>query len=427
MNKFKHQSMKRLFSVLIILLGINFFGFAQNETNNVTFFGSSVCKGSGAENSHGYAWQFFHHGAIDTVKYKYFNASKGGDNTIKVERDNRMALNLYPTHPDMVVIGLSLGNEGLRRTKDDNDREQILEQFRSRLLAMADSLNSLNIKPIIVNCYANSHFNKRHYEITKRMNRMINTWDYPSINVLGTIDDLAGKWVKGYLKDPLHPNTKGHEEMSYAIVPSLFEAISMGKKTPAYDWNRSYTTLKNDKQVEKPLSIEIESTMHSFTLSFRFKETRDGSIAGFVADGQDHTINVLDSTILYKGLSTNFPKQLKAWTQVVLSHSYANQKTMLFVNGELVGSVSEQLSPTQVYFGGTAQMTELKDIALHRSSVNESEALDLFNKKFIQSSLEFYHPLTRPIGGNHLGNLAQSMTQAIISQGVALEYKLVAF
>ena len=118
----------------------------------------------------------------------------------------------------------------------------------------------------------------------------------------------------------------------------------------------------------------------------------------------NHTINILDSTVHYKDLSVIYPKHQKRWTHVVLSHSYANQKTMLFVNGKFVGSVQEQLSPTQVHFGGTAQIAELKDLALHRSSLNESEALDLFNKKFIQSSLEFYNPLTKAIAGNELGN-----------------------
>ena len=164
---------------------------------HVTFFGSSVCRGSGAEDHHGYGWQFFHNGAIDTIKYKYFNASTGGDNTIKVEREDRLVNKLYPTDPDIVVIGLSLANEGIMTPQNDNGREQIVEQFRTRLLALADSLNRQGIRPVIVNCYAQSHFNNAHYECTKKMNRIINTWKYPSINVLGTIDDLKGKWVEG--------------------------------------------------------------------------------------------------------------------------------------------------------------------------------------------------------------------------------------
>ena len=111
----------------------------------------------------------------------------------------------------------------------------------------------------------------------------------------------------------------------------------------------------------------------------------------------------------------------------MLSHSYANQKTLLYLNGEMVGSIKEQLSPTLVYFGGTAPITELKDLTLHRSSLNESEALDLFNKKFIQSSLEFYNPLTGSVTGKVLDNYAQSLTMLKIDSRVVVKHNPVEF
>ena len=177
---------------------ISFTAFAQhNSSIHITFFGSSVCRRAGAEDYHGYGWQFFNGGAIDTLHYKYFNASTGGDNTIKVEREDRISKKLLPTDPDIVVIGLSLANEGIMNARNDNEREQIVEQFRSRLLAMADSFGSMGIKPVIVNCYAQSFFTGSHYDCTKKMNRTINTWKYPSINVLGTIDDIRGEMGRG--------------------------------------------------------------------------------------------------------------------------------------------------------------------------------------------------------------------------------------
>ncbi len=420
--------MNKLLVQLTLFLGIGFCTLAQSTPPiHVTFFGSSVCWGTGAENNHGYAWQFFHSGALDTLRYKYFNASTGGDNTLKIEKEDRLSKKLFPTRPNIVVIGLSLGNEGILTPKDDNGREQILEQYRSRLLALADSLNSLGMKPIIVNCYSNSNFTEAHYEITQRMNRIINTWDYPSINVLGAVDDLTGKWVDGYVRDPLHPNTAGHTEMSYTLVPSLFEAMQIGKRTPAYDWHRSYATLLNKNKVEKPLTLDLTSTVHSFTLSFRFKETTDGSMAGFISGNQNHPIAVSGQSIRYKNLSRAFSATPETWMHVVLSHSFVNQKTILFVNGEPVGSVQEQLSPTQAYFGGTAPKTELKDLTLHRSALNESEALDLYNKKFIQSSLEYYNPLTRPVTGGEVGNEAQSLSTLKVGKGVVVEHQRVDF
>ena len=161
--------MKRFLIQIFVFAFIGCTALAQdNACINVTFFGSSVCRGAGAEDNHGYGWQLFNNGAIDTVKYKYFNSSTGGDNTIKVEKEDRITNKLYPTEPDIVVIGLSLANEGIRNPQNDNGREQIVEQFRTRLLAMADSLNSMGIRPVIGNCYAHSYFNKAQYDFTKK-------------------------------------------------------------------------------------------------------------------------------------------------------------------------------------------------------------------------------------------------------------------
>lgn len=394
---------------------------------NLTFFGSSVCYGAGATDKQGYAWMFYNRNDIDTSAYNYFNASTGGDNTIRLEKYDRLTNKLYPTDPDVAVIGLSLGNEGIRSPVDDNGRERILEQFRSRLLALADSLTRLDIQPVIVNCYAHSLFTADHYRYTKRMNRMINTWPYPSINVLGTIDDGAGRWVNGYVNDPWHPNTAGHREMSYALVPSLFDALQQRKSAPSHDWNKSFGTVKNENAVPSPLSFDVTNTIHSFTLSFRFKETENGSIAGVISNNTNHAIKVDGFYISYKDLITIYHRHLRDWTHIVLSHSYANQKTMLIVNGELIGTVDEQLVPSQVHFGGTATSTELKDLALHRAALNTDEALDLYHKKFIQSSLEFYNPLTQPTRRSHLVNRAQSLSLMSLAPEVTLQHNPVEF
>ena len=412
--------MKTIHSLFVCLLYLSCLSAQNKPKINLSFFGSSVCQGTGAKDDKGYAWQFYNRNVIDTTKYKYHNASTGGDNTIKVEKFDRLTNKLYPTNPDFVVLGLSLGNEGIRNAIDENGMEQILEQYRSRLLKLADSLNSQDMKPIIVNCYAHSFFNEAHYKYTKEINEIINTWPYPSINVLGTIDDYKGKWVKGYVNDPWHPNFEGHKEMSFAIVPTLFEAILMGKKTPFYDWNPSYITLKNKKEVNKPLAIMVKDTIHSFTMSFRFKKTENGSIAGFSANELEHTIDVEKFNLKYKNISIPFERHLDKWNHVVLSHSYANQKTHLYLNGNLLGEVEERLSPTQVYFGGTSKSVELKDIALHRSAINADEVLHLFNKKFIQSSLEFYNPMTKIFNKNQLDNKAQSLTEIKIDSSQQL-------
>jgi hypothetical protein len=55
--------------LLLFIICANNASFGQNiEKINITFFGSSVCLGSGAEDKKGYAYQFYYNNTIDTTK-----------------------------------------------------------------------------------------------------------------------------------------------------------------------------------------------------------------------------------------------------------------------------------------------------------------------------------------------------------------------
>ncbi|MDP4680989.1 MAG: hypothetical protein NWS46_11555, partial [Cyclobacteriaceae bacterium] len=60
---------KNLLAILIVAFNTIASG-QKTEKINITFFGSSVCLGSGAENKQGYAYQFYHNNTIDTTRYK---------------------------------------------------------------------------------------------------------------------------------------------------------------------------------------------------------------------------------------------------------------------------------------------------------------------------------------------------------------------
>lgn len=406
-----------LFNLLFCIGGV----LAQNKPVNLVFFGSSVCYGAGAKDSHGYAWQFYHSGVLDTSRYAYYNVSTGGDNTLSVEKEQRLQKKLYPTKPDIAVIGLSLGNEGILIPKTDDGRKEIVEQFRSRLLALVDSLNKQGIKPVIANCYANSDFFEPHYEYTKRINQLINSWDFPSINLLGAINDGEGKWADGFETDPWHPNTQGHREMYLSIVPSLFDAIQQGKKTPVYDWNKSYSLVKNPGKRES-VFFDVEDTVHSFTMSFRFKNAKEGVLARLITGQGNLDVNVTDRSISYAATECPFYAKEGEWTLLCISHNYASQQTLFSVNGEVLARIRERLSPSRFVFGGTLDSVALKDLCLHRSSLNEDEIKDLNNKLFIQSSLEVYTPMTSVVDGMVLQNNAQSLTNLKLGHEVSLEF-----
>jgi lysophospholipase L1-like esterase len=431
--------MKNIFIWLITLLLIGFqttlsvIAQAPIPKKNIVFFGSSVCKGTGDKTTLGYAGRFAL--KLDTSKWKYFNASKGGDNTIKIS--GRLDTNLYNVSPDYVVIGLSLGNEGFIQPKTEIAKGRITERFRTGLLRLADSISAHGAKVVIANCYANNQADEITYQLTREMNSIINEWPIPSINLLGAIDNGSGKWVPGFWKDDLHPNDPGHEEMSLTIVPTLFDAIEKGKPVPYRDWRSDYMILRTDQSMEDdPLKVKVNGKMHSFSVSIMFMMKGDGVIGKIYHTNGVNIITKENSQLGYRNKDTfvRIPivnSDSAQWQYLTVSHNYAMGTTTVFLNGSPGATVKENLEPL-IFTLGEAKGKEgkslsgisLKDWMIHRSSLNESEARDYMKWKMIRSSLEVYVPFSSgPTPAYEMDNQAQSLT--VVKAGSKISYKIV--
>lgn len=200
----------RMYNVLLFVIllfhGTVFAPYALAQHKKIAIFGSSVAKGSGdTTGTGGYA------GLIKTMLeqrgWTVVNVSRGGDNTVKILP--RFEKELLPEKPDYVIIGLSLGNEGISSFSKLN-RERVYERFRSGMLHLINLCRNNGMTPVVVNCYARNDFGEDQYEAIRRMNMQINSWEVPSINALGAIDNGNGKWADGYWHDKSHPNEKGH-------------------------------------------------------------------------------------------------------------------------------------------------------------------------------------------------------------------------
>ena len=161
-----------------------------------------------------------------------------------------------------VFYGLSLGNERNNGTQTDQAAKNY-EKGMKQLICQADSVG---IVPVMASNYANAGFNSSDYEILKNLNLTIQQWEVPSVNMLGAVDDGAGRWVKAIENDGAHPNSDGHREMSYAIVPSLFDALDAGKpfhndkKAPPMLWAKR--PLRNTSNSYRKISF-TPSPFHS--------------------------------------------------------------------------------------------------------------------------------------------------------------------
>ena len=393
---------------------------AEVNPYKISVFGSSVANGQGATDFKGYAYLYGRqlekrfNGGESVNPFQVSGVSIGGNTTVKLLKRYDDLINDFGHY---VIIGLSLGNEGIHNAVEP---EKIFEQFRDNMLTLIARVREDGKVPVVVNNYTRGDYDERDYSYIKRMNLLIHQWDVPSVNVLGAIDDGAGHWAEGYIADRAHPNTAGHEEFMCAIVPSLFDALKEGKPLPQRDMTRSYM-LKGGNVV----ALSPEGNVHPFTVSVRIKGSDTGKLLSFSNDADSRSsgyISVVDDgAIAYSsptgGEITSCGGMMSdgEWHDVTLTHYYALGKTLLYVDDCRIGETDERLTVGDIYIGdkdNARTSRSVSEIFFWRSALSPEEISAHHEGAMLKSSLEIYSPLNPQ--GQTIENLAQSMNRAVL-------------
>jgi lysophospholipase L1-like esterase len=397
---------------------------AHAQNKKIAVFGSSVAKGSGDTTGVG-GYSGLIKILLENRGWTVVNVSRGGDNTVKILP--RFQTELLPEKPAFVIIGLSLGNEGIV-SSSELTRNRVSERFRSGMVHLINLCRENGMIPVVVNCYARSDFGPAQYEAIQKMNLVINTWDVPSVNALGAIDNGNGQWADGYWHDKSHPNEKGHMEIFHAFVPGLFDALAAGKKYPEKVRSAKYLEITAGAS-RKPLVYLPGDTIHSFAVGFQVKCKDDGTIATLIGVNTHSSFGVRNGRIIYHArgkeiLYADTTGENKGWQHILLSHSYATGKTTLYVNGQPAGCLSGPLNFGEFILGGSGDEYEnapalagYRELLIYRSALNSSEAEALYYDQLLQSSLEIYAPLTDDEfkSGTSAENHAQSLSKLLIN------------
>lgn len=219
----------------------------------------------------------------------------GYDTKSTIERFNDDVL---PLDPGYVFIGLSMSNEGL----ETGDPDSVFSSYRSGISELIRLCNVNNIEPVLGLCYSNDNFTQEQYEYLKKMNRLINSWDVPCVNLLGVLDDGNGHFPEGYTFDPNHPDDRGHEEMFYAFVPDMFNALHEGNKklfclkevpedTLHSGSGKNMLHLGGKAKFSEVTYVPSE-LMHSFTLAFQLRASKEGKIAEITSMNAIHELSL---------------------------------------------------------------------------------------------------------------------------------------
>ncbi len=185
----------------------------------ILVIGSSVARGQKAWMLQGWASLLG-----DALEQKYghqlVNVSEVGSNVGRTIA--RFPTVVAPEKPDVVIIALSLGNEGLSSCPP-YERRAVQRRFESGLQQLVRMTRALGALPILGAVYPHGDYTSEHHWLLQDThNRMVN-WGVPLLNWLAALNDGHGRWKAGISFDPAHPNTLGHRLMYEAIDLSYFQ------------------------------------------------------------------------------------------------------------------------------------------------------------------------------------------------------------
>ncbi|WP_414567601.1 DUF1796 family putative cysteine peptidase [Nostoc sp. CCY 9925] len=190
----------------------------ESEKLKIAVIGSSVALGHKAWLLRGWTW-LLAQALQEKYGHELINVSEVGANVTRTI--NRFTSIVTPEKPDIVIIALSLGNEGLAYCLP-HERRAIQRRFESGLQQLVKMTRDIGARPILGGVYPNNDYSlEHHWLLQDTHNRMVN-WGVPVLDWLAALDNGQGRWKDRISFDPAHPNTVGHQLMYEAINLDLF-------------------------------------------------------------------------------------------------------------------------------------------------------------------------------------------------------------
>lgn len=379
------------------------------QNKKIIILGSSVASGwvtsyqERFDFKNGYAYRLERY--LADRGFIVINKSVPGNNT--ADALARFEEDVLPENPDIVLIGLSMANEGL----ETGDPDSVSHSFETGMKMIIEKCQENGIKPVLGLCYANNNYTPGQYGYLKNMNIKMNSWGYPCINFLGALEDGTGHFPEGTTFDPNHPNNLGHEEFFLAIPPGLFEAMISGKQIPEKAMDSASTILGN-KGCFGQFYYFPSSIIHSFSFGFDYKTSKEGVLAIIESDDADIYISMdQNNCLVYQGKSgkiTSHVMQDDLWQQLMIVHRYADSTTLLYVNGMLLSTLKERVEPEAFVLGSKNTTYEFRNLKIYRSALNSDE-IKAGEHALIHASLECYTTLQ----DDRYCNLAQNNTELV--------------
>jgi Starch binding domain/GDSL-like Lipase/Acylhydrolase family/Putative papain-like cysteine peptidase (DUF1796) len=189
------------------------------EGLKIVVIGSSVAQGYKAWMFQGWA-QLLAQELHQRYGHQLVNVSELGANVGRTI--DRFPTVVAPQQPDIVIIALSLGNEGLAHCLP-HQRRAVQRRFESGLQQLVKMTRELGALPILGGVYPHGDYSPEHDWLLRDTHNRMLSWKVPVLDWLAAVDNGQGRWQEGTSFDPAHPNTFGHRLMYQTIDLKLFQ------------------------------------------------------------------------------------------------------------------------------------------------------------------------------------------------------------
>ena len=241
------------------------------KPSKIVVLGSSVAMGCSGWLLQGWA---YHLGQVlkQTYGHELINCSALGANvTSTIERFPHVVV---PHQPDMVIIALSLGNEGLAYCAPHH-RRAVQRRFESGLQQLVKMVRAIGAQPVIAGLYPHGDYTPDHGWLLHDTHQRLLTWNVPMLDWLSVLDNGQGAWRSGLSFDVGHPNTLGHQKMYAAIDLNLF-ALGGQHTQPQYSLQKQKIKVFADG-----LGFSLEVCPSEKTLRIANQTTNTYTIANY--------------------------------------------------------------------------------------------------------------------------------------------------
>jgi len=361
----------------------------------VVVFGSSVAWGQGAENNHGWAARLAQ--VIEPRGWTLVNKSVPGDNTVKLLA--RFHTAVLPEKPQVVILALSLANEGLVRQPDP---EAIFFRYRENMRKLVQLCRQNGIVPIVTGVYVHGAYTPQQYQYAKNMNCELDSWSVATVDFMGAVDDGAGHWGEGLFKDPGHPNDAGHEALFRAFPPSILDCLIAEAPRPLR-LARSALTIPPHAREQKEgggLSYQPRDPLRSYTLAV--EALLDTNAPGTIMVAGGNVIELAPGGKLSvktgagKPLAADKPLPKNKAAHLSLVHSAPQKKSTLLVDGKEVLFWQDDSEPPQFFAlagPGVPACGEYRHAALYRVALRPDQVSQIASGLVLKSGLEIFSAL----------------------------------